>query len=263
MTTQELGWQDAIVSALQDADKPLHYQEITKIIGEKGLRTLTGATPDATVNSHLSRMIKEGHPSYDERLRKVSRGVFEFAFRDDVAVPEQESDDLDDEEQDSNPDLIVWVPAYALYWDKDKVKWGTSGQILGRQNQDAETVDFSEQQGVYILHNNYSVVYVGCTTEKLYNRMREHNRDHKSGRWNKFSWFGFRGVDGQTGKLTVMPTKVNPKSLVRILEAVLIEVLQPPVNGRRGDYMGIQYKQVPHPDIAKEQSLSFLRNLTG
>lgn len=263
MTTQELGWQDAIVSVLQDADKPLHYQEITKIIGERGLRTLTGATPDATVNSHLSRMTKEGHPSYDERLRKVERGVFEYAFREDIAVPEQKADDLDDEEQDSNPDLIVGVPAFALYWDKDKVKWGTSGKILGRQNQKAEVVDFAEQQGVYILHNNYSVVYVGRTTENLYNRLRAHYRDYKSARWNKFSWFGFRGVDHQTGKLTVTPTKASFDSLVSILESVLIEALQPPINGQQGDHLGIKYDQVPHPEIAKQQSLSLLRSLTG
>lgn len=262
MATQESGWQEAIVSTLQDADAPLHYQRITEIIGERGLRTLTGATPAATVNSYLNAMTKEGNSWFDKRIRKVGRGVFQFASDGDLAASEQDLDDIDDEEQDDNPDLIVRVPAFALYWDKDKVKW-TSGQVLGRENQNAETVNFAEQQGVYILHKDYSVAYVGRTTDNLYNRLRHHNRDHKSVRWNKFSWFGFRGVEDKTGKLTVMPTKVDPKHLISILESVLIEALEPPVNGRRGDYLGIQYEQVPDPDIAKNQSRAFLRSLTG
>lgn len=264
MTTQELRWEEAIVNTLQDADAPLHYQRITEIIGERGLRTLTGATPAVTVNSYLNSMTKKGHASYDERIRKVGRGVFEFASNGDFPAPEQdeqELDGIDDEEQDSNPDLIVRVPAFALHWDKDKVKW-TSGEILGRENQNASIVNFADQKGVYILHNVYSVAYVGRTTDNLYNRLRHHNRDHKSGRWNKFSWFGFRGVD-KDGNLTAMPTEVDPKHLISILESVLIEALAPPVNGRRGDHMGLLYEQVPHPDVAKNQSRAFLRSLTG
>ena len=251
MTTQKSGtWKDAIISVLQDADKPLHYRRITEIIGERGLRTLSGATPELTVSSQLSRMIDEGHPFYDERIRKVGLGVFQLASSGDVTVPEQKPDDLDGKEQDSNPDMIVQVPAFALRWDRHKVDWKYP-RIQGRQNQ-KHPVNFAEQQGVYILHDDSTVVYVGRTTDNLYNRLREHDRDdHKSARWNKFSWFGFRGVDDQTGRLTMMPTKVNPKSLVSILESVLIETLKPTVNQRRGDYLGIQYEQVTDPNIVK------------
>lgn len=262
MKTQESGWQESIVSALQDADEPLHYQRITEIIGERGLRTLTGASPATTVNSYLNSMTKQGHSSYDDRVRKVGRGVYEFASNGDLVIPEPEVDDIDDDEQDSNPDRIVRVPAFALYWDKDKVKWN-SGQILGRESQTAATVNFADQQGVYILHKGYSVAYVGRTTDNLYQRLRSHNRDHKSVRWDRFSWFGFRGIDNHTGNLTPMPTEVGPAHLISILESVLIEALEPPVNGRRGDYLGIQYEQVPHPDIALYQSRAFLQSLTG
>ena len=264
MTTQNLGWQEAIVSTLRDADAPLHYQRITEIIGERGLRALTGATPATTVNSYLNSMTKdkEGNSWYDERIRKVERGVFQFVSDGDFEAPEQELDDIDDEEQDGNPDLIVQVPAFALHWDRANVHW-PSGQLLGRGNQNAKTVDFAEQQGVYILHNRYSVAYVGRTTSNLYNRLRYHNRDRKSARWDKFSWFGFRGVDDETGNLTAMPTEVDPKHFISILESVLIEALAPPVNGRGGDHMGLLYKQVTHPEIVKDQKLELFNSFMG
>ena len=262
MTTPESGWQESIVFALQDADEPLHYQRITEIIREKGLRTLTGASPATTVNSYLNSMTKEGHAWYDSRISKVGRGVYEFASNGDLAAPEPEIDNFDDEEQDSDPNRIIRVPAFALHWEKDKVKWN-SRQILGRESQAAATINFADQQGVYILHKGSSVAYVGRTTDSLYQRLRSHNRDHKAVRWDKFSWFGFRGIDGQTGNLTAMPTEVDPAHLISILESVLIEALEPPVNGRRGDFLGIQYEQVPHPDIALQQSRAFLQSLTG
>lgn len=80
--------------------------------------------------------------------------------------------------------------------------------------------------------------------------------------WDNFSWFGFRDVK-DNGELSPMPNQVDSTDLISILEAVLIEAREPPVNGRRGDFLGIPYKQVPDPEIAREQSHSFLQNLTG
>ena len=82
-------------------------------------------------------------------------------------------------------------------------------------------------------------------------------------RWDRFSWFGFCGVDEESGELRSMPDQVDSVHIIGILEAVLIEALEPPINGRRGDYLGTECKQVPDPEIAKEQSRSFLQDLTG
>ena len=208
--------------------------------------------------------------------RSIKGGAirYEFVSSGDVAVHEQEPDDLDDDEDElegigirffddmdedkeddddleepASDDEIVGVPAFALRWDRYKVDW-RGGRILGQQNQNSDIVDFAEQQGVYILYDDSSEVYVGrTTTDNLYNRLREHDK-HKSARWNKFSWFGFRGVDDQ-GKLNAIPTKVNPESLVSVLETVLIEVLNPQDNKRGGDYLGIRYGQVMDPYLAK------------
>lgn len=262
-TPQEIGWQEAIVAVLTAVDGPLKYDAITQLIEERGLRTLTGATPANTVNAYLNGMTKSGHQWYDSRVSKVGRGIYQLAAADDdVLAEEPEIYDLDEEEQTENSNRIVGVPAFGLYWEKDKVRWN-SGQILGRQTHNSSTVNFADQQGVYILHKDRSVAYVGRTTDSLYGRLRVHSRDHKAVRWDKFSWFGFRDIDGEKNEMKPMPAEIEPANLINILESVLIEALEPPVNGRRGDYLGVQYEQVPDPTIATQQSRAFLQSLIG
>ena len=264
MTTQrEAGWQEAIIAVLQDAGGPMRYDAITQIIGERGLRTLTGATPATTVNAYLSNMVNPDHAWYDSRVLKVGRGVFQFDAPDPLSAEvDQEDAGLDYEEPGEHPNQIVGVPAFGLYWEKEKVGWN-SGEILGRQTHDSTPVNFADQQGIYLLHKDRSVAYVGRTTNSLYQRLRSHSRDHKSVRWDRFSWFGFRDVDGQSGQLLPMAGEVTPEQLINILEAVLIEALEPPVNGRRGDYLGLQYEQIPDRAIAQWQTRAFLQNLIG
>lgn len=262
-TPREMGWQEAIITVLQDADGPLKYDAITQAIGERGIRTLTGATPAFTVNAYLSNMTNPDHQWYDGRIQKVGRGVFQLATLDDpFPMAEREEDDTDDDEPGEHQNRIIGVPAFGLYWEKDKVGWN-SGQILGRQTHNASSVNFADQQGVYLLHKDREIAYVGQTTASLYRRLRYHQRDLKAVRWDRFSWFGFREVDGETGQLQPMPGEISPSHLINILEAVLIEALEPPVNGQRGAYMGVQYEQVPDLVIAQQQTRAFLRNLMG
>lgn len=262
----QMKWKDAIIKVLQDTDRPLHYREITQLIGDRGLKSLTGATPWNTVGSNLSSMVNQDDKDYDSRIRKVGSGYYEYVTSDSASdddAPPVEDSILDDEEQDHDPNHIVRVPAFGLYWEKDKVRWN-SGEILGCLATGSKKVNFAKQKGVHLLHNGRSVAYVGRTTNSLYGRLRAHNkeRDRKSVRWDRFSWFGFCDVN-ESDELEPMPNQVDSTDLISILEAVLIEALEPPVNGRRGDFLGIPYKQVPDPEIAKEQSHSFFQNLTG
>ena len=261
MTSREMDWQEAIITVLQDAGEPLHYQRITELIGERGLRKLSGATPANSVVGYLSRMTTEGNLIYDERIQRVARGVYVFADPTNPAPePQQDEDVADTEEfdtidegQSATASQIVSVPAFGLYWEKAKVNWGRgSSGILGRQAAGSEEIDFSEQHGVYLLHKDRSVVYVGRTTDSLRKRLDWHNRDVKAPRWNQFSWFGFRGVD-DTGQLNPLPGEIDTGHFVAILESVLIEALEPPVNGRRGDYMGVLYEQVSDPMIQAQE----------
>ena len=263
----QMKWKDAIIKVLEDDDRLLHYREITQLIGDRGLRSLTGGTPWNTVSRDLSSMVNQDDKDYDGRIRKadnVGKGYYEYVTFDSPAdddAPLREDSILDDEEQDHDPNHIVRLPAFGLYWEKDKVRWN-SREILGCLAKGSRKVNFAEQKGVYLLHNGRSVAYVGRTTDSLYGRLRAHHRDHKSMRWDRFSWFGFCDVNESDG-LGPMPAQADSAHLISILEAVLIEALEPPVNGRRGDFLGIPYKQVPDPEIAKEQSRSFLQDLTG
>ena len=255
MASSNLSWQKAIFQVLEDAGEPLHYQEITNRIGQQSLYDFSNsATPAATVRSNLSRMVKPGDSIHDDRIRRIAPGIYylgEFSLDDD----DQEAD-----EGQTDVERSALVPAYGLFWDKDYVSW-KSGKILGRQIADAESVNFADQQGVYLLHRDNSVVYIGKTTDNLYGRLRYHNRQ-KNLRWNKFSWFGLREVS-DNAELGELPLNFTVSDLITILESVLIEALEPPINGRRGDRMGEIYEQVVDPQVAKDRAISLLRAAVG
>ena len=106
--------------------------------------------------------------------------------------------------------------------------------LLGRRGQNNPTlrlVDFREQQGLYVLHDDHGPVYVGLThRQSLLNRLKQHLDTKK---WDRVSWFGFRkpmqtGADPYgVGLLEDMSSKVltDSKLSMRDIEALLIQVL--------------------------------------
>ena len=266
MAAQGMSWEDAILAVLQDTGQPLNYQEITELIGERGLRTLTGAIPANIVNRSLSALTREG------KVRRTARGVFQIVDpQNPLPDAQEELSGIDDEEELLEHDSSSLesgvqkfrVAAYGLYWERERVKFGRgSGGVLGRQGAGSDPVDFSNQQGVYFLHQNRNVVYVGRTSDSLYSRLLDHNGNRKAFRWNQFSWFGFREVT-QEGELGAVPEMTDLHHMITLLESVLIEALQPPLNAQQGAYLGPIYEQVPDPDVALKQSRDFLRGITG
>ena len=260
MAQSEPTWQDAITRVLEESDQPLHYQRITELIGDKGLRSLSGATPSATVRATLRLLLDPENPSHDKRIRRVARGIYEFASADEddqAVVPENH--DVEEEEGSEEP---IGVPAFGLYWEKHKGRWRRPGEILGRQTRDSDTVNFADQKGIYLLHKDRTVVYVGRTERSLFERLHYHARDRKAPRWDRFSWFGFRDVNNDA-ELEDPRAEFDLAQLISVLESVLIETLEPPVNGQRGEFMGDLYEQVPNSEIAQRQSREFLQNLVG
>ena len=255
---QEMDWQKAIITVLEDKGEPL---QVTELIGERGLRTLSGANPANSVNGFLSQMTNKNHKSFKDQIQRVTRGVYMFVDpASPMPDPQQDIDDIDDAETEQDEKKIV--PAYGLYWERDKVNWGKGSKgILGRQTPDSNEVDFSEQHGVYLLHNDRSVIYVGRTTGSLRGRLNSHRQGKKSPRWNRFSWFGLCDVNDndKDGKLKPPPSQIDTQDLVVALESVLIEALEPPVNGQRGDDMGSLYEQVVDPEIQKKEDAKLRR----
>ena len=156
---------------------------------------------------------------------------------------------------------------HGLYWHRSKVNWwpGAGGQIrlLGRtwrtarqfdENDLRDTVDFSKQRGIYLLHQGQEVMYVGQTVTRalgggLFARLRLHHNDRtKSPLWDRFSWFGFRPV--KSGQLQDIPISGNQhvrmRRMVRMIEAVLIETYKPKLNRQVGR-LGTNYGQVTDP----------------
>ena len=70
MTSPGKTWQEAIIEVLDKAEEPLDYNEITRLIGEKELRSLSGATPANTVNSNLTSLTEE------RRVERIERGLY-------------------------------------------------------------------------------------------------------------------------------------------------------------------------------------------
>lgn len=248
----ERSWKDAITIVLAEAKEPLHYSEITERILARGLKTTAGATPDQTVNAQISASIKrDGAVS---PFLRVAKGTFTLRSNGESA-PQQAIEP----EAETSADVIR---AFGIYWQREHVVWRRQPRLFGRQQVAAKSVDFGDQRGVYVLADHHTVVYVGRAVDRpLGQRLYEHTLDRLSGRWNRFSWFGFYGVS-DAGKLTKDPLTPTLTSIVSAFEAILIETLEPPQNRRRGDdFTGVEYIQDIDPELKEQELQATLRSI--
>jgi len=148
--------------------------------------------------------------------------------------------------RDSGQEII---PNMGLFWEKEKVRWKGNrsvgrGSLSGKcaREKKAGEVDFWGQTGIYALYDaDYHLIYVGQAGfgDKSYigARLKHHCGDELAGRWDLFSWFGLRKV---TGKNTLgQKPKRKAGTLTNIgnvLEAILIAVAEPPMNGQGGRF---------------------------
>ena len=258
----EMSLQDAVRKVLAEAEEPLYYKEIASIIAAEGLRENMGATPDKTVAAALSVMRKNG-----EQIDVPRRGY--YVNRPTIAPSPSAPILVEDEEDEEYADsTAVRVAAYGLYWEREKVEWdlarGQKIELLGRPYTAPEPViNFADQQGIYLLHQMQSVTYVGRTSAEsngLLGRLKSHTTNpRRSGRWDRFSWFGLRPVS-EEGELLGVPEALTSDQLITILEAVLIETYLPAFNDKRGDDMGQLYEQVIDPEIAASKANELLRD---
>lgn len=245
MTTQNLSWKDAVLKVLRDAGEPLHYTAIAEQIIEQGLLKTKTATPHASVNGNLQRLIRERGK---DRVVAIEgqRGWYAMA---DVAQK------FMTEEGAADDSGMMKVAAFGLFWRRDLVDWNSGSKLIGQQSEDAGEVDFADQDGVYFLHDGREVMYVGKTvtpTAKygLYNRLKHHHNDpRKTVYWDSFSWFGFKPVS-EDGQLGLPPENAEFKSVVDLIEAIFIETLLPRLNQNSGEGMnqardGGMYFQFP------------------
>jgi hypothetical protein len=254
----DMPWKEAIVRALEDSVTPMHYAEVAQAIIDSGYRVNVGATPAATVSANLSGLIRGGRKS---PVLKVERGV--YALRNTRTTLVQQVEDADEAQEDARE--MGLINAFGMFWDRDGVYWGTRRpRLLGVQQSGSASVDFADQVGVYVLYDGSRAIYVGRVTEpRMGHRLFEHTRDRLSGRWNRFSWFGVRGVRAN-GELTPIPTvEIGVTSLIATMEALLIEGLEPPQNRRQGEgFNAVEFIQEPDPEVVRERDRRVLAQLS-
>ena len=246
MSPKEMTWQAAIEKILRDAGTALHYAEIAERIVTRELRKTVGATPSNTVYAVMA-----GKKAVFEKVAPATfrlHGAGDSNGGGDDSVPETEP--------------IGPIMAFGMYWERDLVSWTGKPSVIGSEQPGAESVNMTEQTGIYLLHDFRDIVYIGRATEStLGSRLSAHTRDRLKTRWNRFSWFGFRPIE-ENGTLGSIPDTYDLRDVVIAMEALLIEALEPPQNRKGGDgFHGIEYIQAEDPEKAKERLLSEFEHL--
>ena len=243
---KEMTWKKAILKVLQEADGAMHYKEIAEAIVNNEYRSNIGATPAATVSANITTSIKkEGEKS---PFRKVGKGEYIVRSSSDSKSHTKEIEDEKKKVEKEEEEQAV-ICALGMYWQRSRVVWKRDARLFGRQQIGAESVDFGSQVGIYLLHDGREVVYVGRAIDRpMGKRLFEHTVDRLSGRWDRFSWFGLRGVTDR-GTLQDLPSNYQFQSIIPALEALLIEALEPRQNRRRGDdFTAIEFIQADDPE---------------
>jgi hypothetical protein len=105
-----------------------------------------------------------------------------------------------------------------------------------------------------LLHDSRETIYVGQAIEQpLGQRLKNHTNDRLGGRWDRFSWFGFYPVNKNGNLLTdIKLDNITAQNLGDILEAILIESIEPRQNRKQGNlFFGLEYLQQEAPEIKK------------
>lgn len=252
----QLKWRDAIEKILTEAGQAVHYKEITEAIANQGLRKSLGATPANTVFAILSSSIKDEGDS--SPFLKTNSGM--FMMKSTASAPSPSETAINSE---TKPNTQI-VKCSGVYWNYEKVRWTSKPKILGQQQAGSKAIDFSNQVGVYLLHDRSKVIYVGRTDRRPMGiRLYEHTKDRLNGRWDRFSWFGLRGVD-DSGHLTDDRFPPNEAAIIAMMEAVLIEALEPPQNRRAGDgFSDIEYLQLEDPSHEAQKKRQILASMAN
>ncbi len=262
----ELKWKEAIEKVLNEEKKQLHYTEIAELIAERGYRTSLGATPQDTVSANLTTDI---NTKKDKSIfAKTAKGY--YILRKFLSQTEDNSTDESEPEIVNNKivtkDNHKIINAFGIYWNRNLVHWKSTPDLLGIQQIGATEVNFKDQIGIYLLHDNRETIYVGQAIEQpLGKRLKDHTTDRLAGRWDRFSWFGFYPVteDGELN-LNIKFKEFTIQNLGDILEAILIESIEPRQNRKQGNsFMGLEYLQKEAPEIKKKQQEQWLKELSA
>ena len=132
----------------------------------------------------------------------------------------------------------ILIRTYGEFWNPELVSWNGTKRLLGKRRSDSKGPDINiyEERGVYVLYKDFEPVYVGKADEtSIGYRLQMHRQSRRKGpRWDRFSWFGIRGLTKKNRlrgtNAAFHPTK---NQLIATLEALLIVAIDPRLNARR------------------------------
>lgn len=258
-TTNDLSWYKAIITVLQDNDSAMHYIDIANAIVTRSLRTNVGATPAQTVNSRISTNIKR----FKEKspFARVGRGLFILQRSNATLTTPLPDDEMEQEALISEE--VGLLTSFGMSWRRELVVWSRNPNLFGQQQRGAKKVNFSSQKGIYLLYDDKDIVYIGrATDQSIGKRLSNHTADRLNGRWNRFSWFGILPVTEEGKILNRANVQTSIETIVTLMEALLIEAIEPPLNRRRGDDIrAMEYIQVEDERIRKQQLESLLSQI--
>lgn len=264
---KDLKWIDAIIKVLQEEQRPMHYTEIAQLVAERGYRKSLGATPQDTVSALVTSDIKKNKSN--SFFLRIDKGIYDVNPKRmlDEVLKDVDLDNIDietnelDNEQDSSSRV---VNNFGIHWNRDLVEWKTKPHLFGIQLQGASEVNFQSQIGIYLLHDSRETIYVGqAIKQSLGERLRQHTTDRLSGRWDRFSWFGFYPVngDGTLDENFLMP-ELQIEEMGDLIEALFIEALEPRQNRKQGNqFYTMEYLQQEDKNIKKKREDQLLADL--
>jgi hypothetical protein len=264
----ELKWKEAIEKVLEEEKKSLHYTAIAELIAERGYRKSLGATPQDTVSANLTTDINTNKEK--SIFAKVDKGYYILRkFLDDSSQLLTEDEEIKDNQTinktKQKKEVYKIINAFGIYWNRNLVHWKTTPDLLGIQQIGASEVNFKDQIGIYLLHDSRETIYVGQAIDQtLGQRLKNHTTDRLGGRWDRFSWFGFYPVN-ENGKLKtdIKFKDLTTQNLGDILEAILIESIEPRQNRKQGNlFYGLEYLQQEAPEIKKKLKEQIIKELT-
>jgi hypothetical protein len=221
----------SISKMLTEAFEPMDYEEIAVELAINGEIRAFGAMPRNLIYSTIETAIREEGDSC--AFVKTYPGV--YIMRQNAKPAHLTAARACASERVR--DQIGIISCYGQSWRRDRVQWKPGPEIIGCQFQESTKIDFCGQIGIYALHSeNDSVEFVGDTgNSNLGDCLFEHTQGRLSGRWQRFSFYGFRPIsdDGSLGQLDVASKSAASLASMR---SILVEVANPRANKRCYDW---------------------------
>jgi hypothetical protein len=123
---KQLTWRKAIEKVLSEASGAVHYKDIADKIIEDGLRSDLGATPAATVASHLSTAIK--NEAGDCPWQKIGRGL--YVWKAKAGIVAGAAAPIPEEIEEADEDQYAVVSSFGMFWRREAIEWIANPKFL-------------------------------------------------------------------------------------------------------------------------------------